>query len=235
MTRRGLLRRRFLLKSRFMPSGFDSPDFRNPFTALIQHFESNSIRFQADQAGKWVRFYTTYECAAFSGQFQLSANDETLQVSINFPVIARDCKMRLSVTEALVRINRNLVFGAFDSDVDTGQIGFYAGQLIPADGLDERIIVGLFDKCMRTCDCYFPALMRVMFAGHTPSDAVYLSELTSDLNEQGEDAPRSSGESAAHRNLPMEKPGGAQREVPSTPHVKGAENPDEKSRGDRSG
>jgi hypothetical protein len=128
-----------------------------------------------------------------------------------------------------------LVFGAFDNDVDTGQIGFYAGQLIPADGLDERIIVGLFDKCMRTCDRYFPALMRVMFAGHTPSEAVYLSELTSDLNEQGEDVSRSCEESAAHRNLQMEKPGGAQREVPPTPHVKGAKDPDEKSRGDRSG
>jgi hypothetical protein len=160
-----------------MPSEFDSPDFRNPFTALIQHFESNSIRFQADQAGKWVQFYTTCECAAFSGQFQVSANDGTLQVSINFPVMARDCKMRPFVTELLVRINRNLVFGAFDNDVDTGQIGFYAGQLMPADGLDERIIVGLFGKCMSTCDRYFPALMRVMFGGITPADAVYLSEL----------------------------------------------------------
>ena len=160
-----------------MPSEFNSPDFRNPFTALIRHFESNRIRFQADQAGKWVRFYTTCECAAFSGEFQLSANDDTLQVSINFPVMARDCKMRPFVTELLVRINRNLVFGAFDNDVDTGQIGFYAGQLMPAGGLDERIIVGLFGRCMSTCDRYFPALMRVMFGGNTPADAVYLSEL----------------------------------------------------------
>ena len=59
---------------------------------------------------------------------------------------------------------------------------------------------------LEMADRYFPALMTVMFAGHTPSDAVYLSELTSDLNDQGEDAPRSCGESAAHRNFPMENP-----------------------------
>jgi hypothetical protein len=30
---------------------------------------------------------------------------------------------------------------------------------------------------MGTCDRYFPALMRVMFGGSTPADAVYLSEI----------------------------------------------------------
>lgn len=188
-----------------MPSEFNSPDFRNPFTALIRHFESNRIRFQADQAGKWVRFYTTCECAAFSGEFQLSANDDTLQVSINFPVMARDCKMRPFVTELLVRINRNLVFGAFDNDVDTGQIGFYAGQLMPADGLDERIIVGLFGKCMSTCDRYFPALMRVMFSGYTPTDAVFLSELDVQADSVEDERPVQSPAAMAPKP-PAKKP-----------------------------
>ena len=34
---------------------------------------------------------------------------------------------------------------------------------------------------LEMADRYFPALMTVMFAGHTPSDAVYLSGLGSKL------------------------------------------------------
>ena len=47
---------------------------------------------------------------------------------------------------------------------------------------------------LEMADRYFPALVPVMFAGHTTSDAVYLSELTSDLNEHAEDVPRSGGD-----------------------------------------
>jgi hypothetical protein len=107
--------------------------------------------------------------------------------------------------------------------MDNGRLRYRVGHVIGSAALSNETIMALIGMALEMADRYFPALMTVMFAGHTPSDAVYLSELTSDLNEQGEDAPRSCGE---YRNLPMEKPGGAQREVPSTPHVKGAEDPD---------
>ena len=51
------------------------------------------------------------------------------------------------------------------------------GQVIPGGALEDKLIGGLFLTCMATSDRYFPALMRVMFGGSTPADAVYLSEL----------------------------------------------------------
>ena len=160
-----------------MPNEFNSPDFGNPFAALIRHFESNSIRFRWDPGANSVEFIATQVCAAFIGYFQVSVDDGTLHISFKIPIIARDSKMRPFVTETLVRINNKLNFGAFDHDLDTGQIWFYAGQLIPADGLDGEIMFRLWNTCFNTCDRYFPALMRVMFGGITPADAVYLSEL----------------------------------------------------------
>lgn len=143
--------------------------------------------------------------------------------------------MRPLVAEVVARANYRLLIGHFDLDMDNGRLRYRVGHVIGSAALSNETIMALIGMALEMADRYFPALMTVMFAGHTPSDAVYLSELTSDLNEQGEDVSRSCGESAAHRNLPMEKPGGAQREAPSTPHVKGAKDPDEKSRGDRSG
>lgn len=160
-----------------MPNEFNSADFPNPFAGLIRHFESNGIRFYWDPRARSVEFVVTRVCATFIGYFQVSADDGTLRISFKFPITARDSKMRPFVTETLVRINHNLNFGAFDHDLDTGRIWFYAGHLVPADGLDGEIMFRLFNTGIDMCDRYFPALMRVMFAGHTPVDAVYLSEL----------------------------------------------------------
>lgn len=170
-------------------------DFGTPFATLVQHFESNDFHFNSDRSDKSIQFYITRECAAFSCRFHITRKNEVLALSINFPVTARDPKIRPLVTETLVRINHNLIFGAFDLDVDTGQIGFYAGQVIPTGGLDSRVISGIFDTCMGTCDRYFPALMRVMFGGSTPADAVYLSEIDAHAAElesgENESAPDS--------------------------------------------
>lgn len=160
-----------------MPNEFNSADFPNPFASLIRHFESNSIQFRWDPGAKSVEFVAARVCAAFIGYFQVSVDDGTLHISFKLPIVARDSKMRPFVTETLVRINNNLNVGAFDHDLDTGQIWFYAGQLIPAGVLDGEVMFRLFNICFNTCDRYFPALMRVMFAGHTPVDAIYLSEL----------------------------------------------------------
>ena len=61
--------------------------------------------------------------------------------------------------------------------MDTGDINFHLGQVIRGQGLDDEIIGGVFSAGLATADRYFPAIMRVMFAGQTPTDAVYLSEL----------------------------------------------------------
>ncbi len=59
--------------------------------------------------------------------------------------------------------------------------------------MNDEVIAGVFSVGLATADRYFPAIMRVMFAGHTPADAVYLSELDvhAEAVEPGEEKPAS--------------------------------------------
>lgn len=152
-------------------------DFGAPFATLVEHFESNDIKFSSDRSGKWVQFFMTGDCAVYNCRFQITHNDDLLQACILFPVTARDPKMRPFVMEMLLRANNGMNLGSFNIEVDSGQISFHLGQVIPGGVLDDKLIGGLFLTCMATSDRYFPALMRVMFGGSTPADAVYLAEL----------------------------------------------------------
>ena len=160
-----------------MSDEIHTSDFGTPFATLVEHFESNDIKFTTDRANKSVQFFMTGDCAVYNCRFQITHNHDVLQAHILFPVAARDPKMRPLALETLVRANHGLALGAFDIEVDSGQISFHLGQVIPGGTLEDKLIGGLFLTCMGTSDRYFPALMRVMFGGSTPADAVYLSEL----------------------------------------------------------
>ena len=147
------------------------------FQTLVAHFEANDFRFHADADTKSVQLFITGDAVIYNCRIQLTHQDELIQVRIHYPVLARDPKMRPFVAEALARANHGMSIGNFDIDMDTGDINFHLGQVIRGQGLDDEIIGGVFSAGLATADRYFPAIMRVMFAGHTPTDAVYLSEL----------------------------------------------------------
>ena len=208
---------------------------RPPFEVLLDYCRDNQITHRSNIEMKLVAISVNGAAALYELGLQVTPNDQVLQVTLEIPVAAAHEEMRPLVAEAVARANYRLLVGHFDLDMDNGRLRYRVGHVIGSAALSNETIMALIGMALEMADRYFPALMTVMFAGHTPSDAVYLSELTSDLNELGEDAPRSCGESAAHRNLPMEKPGGVQGDVPSTLPDEGAEDPDEKSRRGRSG
>jgi hypothetical protein len=148
-----------------------------PFEILVNHFESNNFRFHADPESQTVQFFISGDCAVYNSRLQLTHDGELIQVRVHYPVSARDPKIRPLVAEALARANHGMSIGGFDIDMDSGEISFHLGQVIRSHGLDDDTIGGVFSAAISTADRYFPAVMRVMFAGHTPADAVYLSEI----------------------------------------------------------
>lgn len=147
------------------------------FQTLVAHFEANDFRFHADPDSKAVQLFITGDAVVYNCRVQLTHDDELIQVRIHYPVVARDPKIRPYVAEALARANNGLSIGSFDIDMDSGDINFHLGQVIRGQALDDEVIGGVFSAGLATADRYFPAIVRVMFAGHTPTDAVYLSEL----------------------------------------------------------
>lgn len=148
-----------------------------PFDVLVNHFEANHFKFHADPQSKSLQLFVSGDCAIYNCHLQITHDNDLLQVRVHYPVAARDRKIRPLVAEVIARANQGMSFGAFDINLDTGEMSYHAGQVIRGRGLDEEMLGGVFASGLATADRYFPAVMRVIFAGHTPADAVYLSEL----------------------------------------------------------
>ena len=154
-----------------------SDSYSEAFQTLTRHFESNGLRFLEDAESRSIQLFITGDYAVYNCRIQLTHDEELVQTRVHYPVVARDAKIRPFVAEALARANHGMAIGNFDIDMDTGDINFHLGQVIRGKELDDAVIGGIFSASLSTADRYFPAIMRVMFAGHTPADAVYLSEL----------------------------------------------------------
>ena len=161
------------------------------FQTLVAHFESNEFRFHADPETKSLQLFITGECAVYNCRLQLTHDDDLIQARVHYPVSARDTKIRPLVAEAIARANHGMSIGRFDIDLDSGEMHFQIGQVIRGHELDDDTIGGVFSAALSTADRYFPAIMRVMFAGHTPADAVYLSEIDVHAAAVAADEPKS--------------------------------------------
>jgi hypothetical protein len=153
------------------------PNFSLPFDALVGHFESAGLNFNSDEKHKVVFFTMCGDAAVYTCRFRITHDDEVLQIDVALPVLARQPKVREQVLELVARANRGLPVGRFDLDLSDGQVTFHIGHCIGSSGLGDEDVRCLFSTAMTTVDRYFPALMRLMYGGHTAEDAVYLSEL----------------------------------------------------------
>ncbi len=207
-----------------------------PFQALVRHFESNEFRFHADPETKSLQLFITGDCAIYNCRLQLTHDDDLIQVRVHYPVSARDAKIRPLVAEAIARANHGMSIGRFDIDVDSGEMHFQIGQVIRGRALDDDTIGGVFSAALSTANRYFPAVMRVMFAGHTPADAVYLSEI--DVHAAAVEADEPKPAPAPKPPKPAAKKPGASRKDGGSTRTKDLpglfdETPDEEGDGPR--
>jgi hypothetical protein len=69
------------------------------------------------------------------------------------------------------------VNGDFNYELPEGQLSFRREFPMYWIKQDKSFIGLILHDAVSTCDTYFPALMRVLYGGHTPEDAVFLAEL----------------------------------------------------------
>ena len=175
------------------------PNFSAPFNALVGHFESNGLNFNSDQEQKVVFFTMCGDAAVYTCRFRITHDDDVLQIDLALPVLARQPKVRNQVLELVARANRGLPLGRFDLDLSDGQVTFHIGHTIGSSGLQDEDVRRLFSTAMATVDRYFPALMRLMYGGHTPEDAVYLSELEAHSAKVTDTKPSAPAKKSVHR------------------------------------
>ena len=168
-------------------------EFGTPFQALVDHCEANELSFAIFREEKRIRLNICRKHALYTCHLRISNDDEIFQIHLNYPVLAKDEKMRPNVTEFFTRVNYGLVLGAFEVDLRDGEARYHISHIIGDERLEDEVIRRIIGSALSTADRYFPAYMRVLFGGDTPEDAVFLAEL--DLNTQGMENEPASAES----------------------------------------
>ncbi len=79
---------------------------------------------------------------------------------------------RHEVHELLALINEHLFLGHFDTWSNDGAILFRNTMFVSGDGLSEDQCNELITHAIETCERFFPAFQFLIWAGHTPHDAL---------------------------------------------------------------
>ncbi len=174
-----------------------------PFEALVKHCKDHGIRCHADHEQKFLGFAMCGETAVYKIKWCITHEDEMLQMETCLPVQPREEKNRALIVETLTRANYKLVVGHFGIDLPDGEVIFHLAYPISEAGLDDRMIGRLFSTALATSDLYFAALMRVIYGGHTPEDAIYLADLPSHSESVSENKPCEAAEKTSPIQIPM--------------------------------
>jgi len=216
-----------------------SREFGSPYQILLDHCESGDLKFHAVDEHKTIFFAVRGEFAVYDITLMITHNDEVLQIYVTIPVAVTREKLRPLVGEFVTRANHSLVIGHFDFDLDDGKLRYHVGHAFGDRGLDDGTIGRLMATALDTADRYFPALMQVMFAGHTPADAIFQAELDYHSEELKESTPISTSSAPLLKNAKpaTKKKGRRRRKSPqreSAPDLSGSSHPraEEKSLGD---
>jgi hypothetical protein len=148
----------------------------DPFQALIDHFEAHGIRYSCKREERRAWFTMNSGSALQKCSFRFDKTGDVLHIFIQYPVMVKE-QFRPAAMEFITRANYGLIIGNFEMDAKDGEIRYHVSHLMEDGILSDETIRRLFATAMGTADRYFPALMRVLFAGETPEDAVDLAEL----------------------------------------------------------
>ena len=190
-------------------------DFGTPFRALLDHCENKGLKFRANQKKKRIMLTLCRRHALYNCNLQITHKDSVFQIHLNYPVLAKDKKMRPAAAEFVARANFGLVIGNFELDMRDGEVRYRVGHMMLDGQLDEVTIRRLISTALSTADRYFPSFMQLLFGGNTAEDAVFLAELDMHSDRVEDNPPAQAAPPAS------EKDGGAEKPAePATPAKK---------------
>jgi hypothetical protein len=110
-----------------------------------------------------------------NGQFTCYAQERTEQQQFVFysifPIKVTENKMN-ELAEFITRANYGMIIGNFELDYADGEIRYKTSVDVEDVDMVEPLVRHLIYANVLTMDKYFPGLMRVLYAGIPPADAV---------------------------------------------------------------
>ncbi|MFT7580519.1 MAG: hypothetical protein ACI9MR_002190 [Myxococcota bacterium] len=144
------------------------------FDTLVRYLEEDTWTYEVHGAGENRRIALRFEGEHVQVACWLVVYEETERICFisAFPVVVPE-DMRPAIAEYLTRANHGVVMGNFEMDYDDGAIHFRTSVDVEGIEVTKQFIKNnLLVVNLGTADRYFPGLMKVLYAGMTPADAV---------------------------------------------------------------
>ncbi len=110
--------------------------------------------------------HTAYNCALFT-------DDETRLVTMIAQSPMRiPHEERVSACELLMRANHGLMFGGFDLDFSDGEVRYKVAVDVEGGTLGVEAVHSMITVALDMFELWYPALMKVVYGGVSPEDAV---------------------------------------------------------------
>ncbi len=143
----------------------------NLFDVVIQYFEEDDWNFMEVSPRQVLKMGVSgkngdYNCFAI-----VNEERETFRFLSSFPIKIPPEK-RLTIAELITRANLGLTIGNFELDFDDGEVRYKTGIDVEGDRLSTALVRNLVNTNVMVVDHYFPCVMKVLYGGISPTEAI---------------------------------------------------------------
>lgn len=143
------------------------------FQSMIEFFENDNWKFMEISPGEVLKMGVSgensdYECYAIADE-ETNMFQFISKYSVKIPE-----NQRPKIAEFVTRANYGIRLGKFELDFRDGEVSFKSS--VPCDenkGLSFMILKRIVQTNVFFIDEYFPGLMKVIYGGISPEQAIY--------------------------------------------------------------
>jgi hypothetical protein len=143
----------------------------NAFEVVTQFFKDDDWHFQKADGKSLVRLQYRGKSGEWSCYAEVRLEDSQFLFYSICPTYIPD-DHRLPVAEYLTRANFGLVSGNFELDFSDGQVRYKTALDFDETELNPVLVRNLVYANLQTMDTYLSGIMRVIFGGVTPLEAI---------------------------------------------------------------
>ena len=153
--------------------GLSQPDYLAPplLPTVITALDDRDWTYTLNEELSLVTFgvsgdHAAYHCALF-------VDDETRLVTMIAQSALRiPHEERVPACELLMRANHGLMFGGFDIDFSDGEVRYKVSIDVEGGALGVPAVHSMITVALDMYELWYPPLMKVVYGGVTPEDAV---------------------------------------------------------------
>jgi len=143
--------------------------------AAIDFLDADAWHYEVQPGGSddepRIHFRFTGENAQFQCLVACYEATERICILTVFPVVVPEA-LRPAIAEFIARANFGILIGSFELDFRDGEVRMKTSADVEDTPLVRTFMKNLLVANLGTADRYFPGLVKVLYAGMTPADAI---------------------------------------------------------------